>query len=114
MLYQVSIKELEFKTIIGILDFERVQKQRIIVDLNFYYKLDKREFIDYAKVIKLIKKEFKNKKFYLIEDAVESILNSLFKKYPTIKRTFIRVTKPDIIKDAKVSVSASKYRKWQK
>ena len=34
---KIDIENLEFKCIIGILDFERVKKQKVIINLSFEY-----------------------------------------------------------------------------
>jgi dihydroneopterin aldolase len=45
-LISVFVDSLEFDTIIGLLDFERVEAQRVCIDMEFSAD----EFIDYAKV----------------------------------------------------------------
>lgn len=102
---KVSIKELSFKTIIGILPFEREHPQKVVVNVNFeyiYYKEDKK-FIDYSKVAKVIKKTMKVKQFKLIEDAIIFLEKKLYKKY-NISALNIQITKPDILPDCTVSV----------
>ncbi len=103
-LYNIHINSLSFKAIIGILDFERVKKQKIIVDFSSTY--DKNiEFIDYGYVAKKIKKMIKKNKYFLIEDALMDIKNKMQKKYKTIKNINIQITKPDILQSCKVGVS---------
>lgn len=46
---KIDIENLEFKCIIGILDFERVKKQKVIINLSFDYDFGKDNFIDYSK-----------------------------------------------------------------
>ncbi len=103
---KVSIKELSFKTIIGILPIERKQTQRVIIDINFEYVFYKTndEFIDYSSVAKTITKIMKKKKFLLIEDAIISLEKKLYKKY-NISELHIQITKPDILPNCKVSLS---------
>lgn len=100
---KVKIKELTFKTIIGILSFERLKPQRVIVNLSFEYAYKKGKFIDYKEVSDIVKKEMKKKKFGLIEDAVIELKKTLNKKY-NMKRLKIEIIKPDILKNAKVSI----------
>ena len=102
---KVTIANLKFKTIIGILNFERKKSQKVIVDCSFEYKFDKdsKEFIDYSKVANIIKKTMKKKRFYLIEDAILFIEKKLYKKFK-IKNLKIKITKPDILRDCIVSV----------
>ena len=47
---KIEISDLTFKCIIGILDFERQEKQRVIVNLSFDYEFKNGSFIDYAEV----------------------------------------------------------------
>ncbi|WP_417331777.1 dihydroneopterin aldolase [Halarcobacter sp.] len=101
---KISIEKLTFKCIIGILDFERIKKQRVIIDIFFEYDfLDKDSFIDYSKVAAKVEKTMKEKKFELLEDAITTIEKQLKKKYP-IKNLKIKISKPDILKNCIVSL----------
>ena len=53
---KIEIEQLTFKCIIGILDFERVKKQKVIINLSFDYDFSKDNFIDYSEVANLVKK----------------------------------------------------------
>lgn len=66
---KIEIEQLTFKCIIGILDFERVKKQKVIINLSFDYDFSKDNFIDYSEVANLVKKSMKKNKFKLLEDA---------------------------------------------
>ena len=59
---KIEIEQLTFKCIIGILDFERVKKQKVIINLSFDYDFSKDNFIDYSEVANLVKKSMKKKK----------------------------------------------------
>ena len=102
---KVSIKELSFKAIIGILPIERKETQRVIIDINFEYVFHKTndEFIDYSCVAKTVKKIMKKKQFKLIEDAIIFLEKKLYKKY-NISKLHIQITKPDILPNCTVSV----------
>lgn len=103
---KVYIEQLTFKTIIGILPFERVKKQKVIVDVIFKYTFSKRtdDFIDYSKVSSLVKKTMKKKKFLLIEDAILTLEKKIYKKF-NLQNLQIKISKPNILKDCLVSVS---------
>jgi len=101
---KVNINNLEFKCIIGILEFERKTKQKVIVDISFKYDYKKDEFIDYSEVAFLVKQNLKQQKFGLIEDAILDTKELLEFKFD-IKKLKIKITKPDILKDCLVSVS---------
>jgi len=103
---KVYIEKLTFKAIIGILPFERVKKQKIIIDISFKYTFSKKsdEFIDYSVVSALIKKTMKKKKFKLIEDAILTLEKKIYKEF-NLTNLQIKISKPDILKDCLVSVS---------
>ena len=101
---KIEINNLTFKCIIGILDFERVKKQRVILNVSFNYIFTKDIFIDYAEVSKLLKSTMKEQKFLLLEDAILYIENILLNKYQ-ITNLQIKISKPDILKDCIVTIS---------
>jgi dihydroneopterin aldolase len=103
---KVYIEELTFKTIIGILSFERVKKQKVILDISFNYTFSEKsqEFIDYSEVSALIKKTMRKKKFELIENAILTLEKKIYKKF-NLTNLQIKISKPDILKDCLVSVS---------
>ena len=101
---KIQIRELTFKCIVGILDFERIKKQRVIINLSFEYEFSKDIFINYAEISALIKKTMKKEKFLLLEDAILHIENLLNTSY-NIKDLSIQISKPDILKDCIVTLS---------
>jgi dihydroneopterin aldolase len=100
----ICIEDLKFQCIIGILDFERTKPQDVIVNVEIKYDY-KKGFINYADVAELIKNLMKKSDFLLIEDAIESINLNLTKEYDSIENIFIKITKPSILRDCRVSVS---------
>jgi dihydroneopterin aldolase len=60
---KIEISDLTFKCIIGILDFERIKKQKVIINISFEYEFSENTFINYAEISQLIKKTMKEKKF---------------------------------------------------
>ena len=103
----IFIEDLRFKCIIGILEFERIKTQEVVIDARLEYD-DTTGFIDYAKVAKLIKKSMKKKKFHLIEDAHRFLQKKLKKKFPEIQKIKIKIAKPSIIPDCRVAVATSR------
>ena len=101
---KIYIEDFSFKCIIGILDFERVKKQKVIVNLSFDYEFKDNLFINYAEVSDLIKTTMKKRKFLLLEDAIISLKEIIDTKY-SISNLELKITKPDILKDCKVSLS---------
>ncbi len=109
---KIVIENLKFDTIIGILDFERVKRQKIIIDIEIEYDYKDKNFIDYAKVVTFVKEHIQKKKFYLIEDALESLIVNLKRLYPQIVHLKISLKKPDILKDCIVGVVSEKKFKF--
>lgn len=101
---KVYIEDFRFSCIIGILDFERETPQDVIINLELEYEFQT-EFINYANVAELIKSSMQEKKFKLIEDALNYLFSSLKEKYTNISTLFIKITKPSILQDCRVSVS---------
>ena len=101
---KIQISNLTFKCIVGILDFERIKKQKVIINLSFEYKFLKDSFINYAEVSTLVKETMKKEKFLLLEDAILHLENLLNTKYK-IQNLSIQISKPDILKDCIVTLS---------
>ena len=104
----VLVKNLTFKAILGILDFERKKPQKIVINIKIRYNYNHKDFVDYAKVIKLIKLNIIKSKFHLIEDALNSSSALLKEKFPQIKKISIEIFKPDILHNSTVGVKIKK------
>jgi len=102
----IFIEDLKFQTIIGILDFERVTLQDVIINLEIEYEY-KNEFINYAEVSALIKETMIKEQFSLIEDALDELSLKLKKEFTKIDRLNLKITKPSILPDCRVSVAHS-------
>mgnify|MGYP005994089535 CR=1 FL=1 len=101
---KVEIENLSFKCIIGILDFERIKKQKVIINISFEYEFSSGIFIDYSEVSTLVEETMKKEKFKLIEDAIIFIEALLYKLYK-INNLKIKIAKPTILKNCVVSLS---------
>ena len=100
----IDINNLEFETIIGILDFERTTKQKVRINCSIDYVYD-RQFLDYALVTKHIEKQMIEKEFELIEEALLSLKESLKQEFPLILTLFLKISKPNILANCEVSLS---------
>jgi len=100
----IYIEDLKFQCIIGILDFEREKAQDVILNLTINYEY-KDEFINYADVVNIVKSSMIENKFLLIEDALSDLSKTLQKEFPRINTLYLKITKPSILPDCKVSVS---------
>ncbi|WP_373036077.1 dihydroneopterin aldolase [Sulfurimonas sp.] len=100
----IHVEDLKFQCIIGILDFERVTPQDVIINIDIDY-LYKDIFINYAEIVQRVKKIMIKSEFLLIEEALDSLNLKLIKEFSSIKSMKIKITKPSILPDCKVSVS---------
>jgi len=101
---KIFIEDLKFQTIIGILDFERITLQTVIINLEIDYEY-KDGFINYAEVSLLLKETMLKEKFLLIEDALDELSLKLKKEFTKINRLNLKITKPSILPDCRVSVA---------
>jgi len=102
---KIDIEELHFSCILGILEHERRNPQEIIVDATIEYDFKKNAFINYAEVAEFIKTVMQERKFFLIEDALRDVSMQLKNKFSKIDTLYLKITKPSILPDCKVSVS---------
>jgi len=101
---QIHIEDLKFQAIIGILDFERTTPQDVIVTLSITYNYIQ-NFINYADVATCIEEEMQKQKFLLLEDALSSISHILKNKFAKIDTLNLKITKPSIMPNCRVSLS---------
>ena len=100
----IEINNLTFKTIIGILDFERKKEQEVIVNLKLKYNYKKNHFLDYVNLKDLIISHLQTKKYELLEDALIGLEKEIIKNFK-IKYLYIKITKPEILQDCVVSLA---------
>ncbi|QKF80928.1 dihydroneopterin aldolase [Halarcobacter ebronensis] len=104
---KISIENLTFYCIIGILDFEREKEQKVILDISFKYNYNNSSnFIDYSSVTADIEAIMKEKRFKLIEEAIIYLDKFLKEKY-SIKKVKIKISKPNILPNCRVSINNS-------
>jgi len=105
----IEIENFTFNTIIGLLDFERVNEQRVIINLKASYRYKKNSFIDYVEICNTIKKNMQKNQYELLEDALIDIKDEIFSKFD-IDFLTLKITKPDILADCEVSLLDSWHR----
>ncbi len=108
-MYKIFIERLSLEAIIGILDFERLKPQQIIVDCCIAYEKSDGSFINYVEVVSMIETMLVENKYMLIEDALEDIVGAIFKKYSQIRTVKLKLSKPQIIENC--VVGAQLFRK---
>ena len=101
---KIKIEALETEAIIGVLDFEREREQRVLLDLELDYDYSAGNFIDYAEIAGKLSRKIREKRFYLLEEALEDLKEYLKELYPDIRKLKLEIKKPDILKNCIVSV----------
>jgi dihydroneopterin aldolase len=101
----IHIEALTFNAIIGLLDFEREYTQQVVVDLEADYLYESSRFIDYADITLLIEEKIQKARYSLLEDALLEIETLILANYPQITRLFLKISKPDILPNCRVSLS---------
>ena len=101
----IHIESLEIVAIIGILEFERVNTQRVVVDVTLDYHYNENHFISYVEIINIIETMIIGQKYKLLEEALTDIQKKILEIYPQISRLYLKISKPNIIKNANVALS---------
>jgi dihydroneopterin aldolase len=92
------IKDYEFETIIGLLDFERTTPQRVRINIEF----QSNGFIDYIDMINFIEIIFDTEKFGSVESAVEITSQRLKENFSNLIFLKMEILKIEIVKNALV------------
>ena len=102
---KVLIKELILDLKIGYYDFEKEKSQKVKFSLDIDYEdkkpsddKDLKSVVNYAKIVKLIKKLVKNKHYNFLETLAEDVFDVLFKD-KRIGKISLRIEKLEIMKD---------------
>jgi dihydroneopterin aldolase len=101
----IHIENLVFETIIGLLAFERLKAQKVIINLTIDYCYIENQYLDYAEIVSFIQNDMLANKYLLLETALDEIAKKLLSKYPPIEKINLKITKPNIISNARVSLS---------
>lgn len=101
----IHIEALSFDVIIGLLEFERVTPQPVIIDIEASYHYIEGDFINYADVVSLVEYELNEKKYKLLEDALLGLKALIYQKYPNLKTLYIKIIKPNILTQCRVGLS---------
>lgn len=109
---QISVKDLDFEAILGVLPFERERPQPL--RLNFSLWLDFEpiaaqdsidETVDYAKLAEDLIEFIRNSKFGLVETLVYRAAQRLLSASPKILAASVRIEKPEAIPHSKGSAA---------
>ena len=115
----IHIKDLTLKTIVGIFDWERVNKQKIVINLWMDYDARRaiqtdeiKHAVDYKTITKQILKEVPASRFFLIEKLAQKVLDIVWEDKKIVKAV-VRVDKPGALRYAR-SVSVELVQKRSK
>ncbi|PZT48560.1 hypothetical protein B6S12_03295 [Helicobacter valdiviensis] len=103
--YEISLEDLELEVIIGILENERKNKQKIKINAKFFYQKEG-EFLDYRLLRDFIKNAF-CQQFLLLEDALEYFYEKLPQNFPQIQQFSMCICKLEIFEDCRVCMKIS-------
>ena len=114
---KVLIKELLLNLKIGYFDFEKEKKQKVKFSLEIDYvdkkpssDKDIKSIVNYAKVVRLIKKLVKKKHYNFLETLAEDVFDELFKD-KRIDKISLQIEKLEIMRDcSSVGIQISKKR----
>ena len=118
---KVLIKDLALDLKLGYYDFEKEKSQKVKFSLEVDYEdkkpsndKDLKSIVNYAKIVKLIKKLVKNKHYNFLETLAEDVFDELFKDR-RIDKISLRIEKLEIMKDcSSVGIQISKKRSHDK
>ena len=114
---KVLIKELLLDLKIGYFDFEKEKTQKVKFSLEIDYvdkkpssDKDIKSIVNYAKVVRLIKKLVKKKHYNFLETLAEDVFDELFKD-KRIDKISLQIEKLEIMRDcSSVGIQISKKR----
>ena len=114
---KILINELILNLKLGYYDFEKEKPQKVKFTLEVNYEdkkpsndKDLKSIVNYAKIVKLIKKLVKNKHYNFLETLAEDVFNELFKD-KRIDKISLQIEKLEIMKDcSSVGIQISKKR----
>ena len=118
---KVLINNLILDLKLGYYDFEKENPQKVKFTLEVNYEdkkpsndKDLKSIVNYAKIVKLIKKLVKNKHYNFLETLAEDVFDELFKDRRIDKIT-LQIEKLEIMKDcSSVGIQISKKRSHAK
>ncbi|WP_180674021.1 dihydroneopterin aldolase [Helicobacter sp. 13S00482-2] len=108
MIFDLIIEALRLKVIIGILDFERITPQDILIEGVITYEYIHNNFIDYIKIKDVIQNLVQNKKYELLEEALSDITDHLKNNFDTIKNIELKIKKLSITPDCVIGVKINR------
>ena len=113
MKHKIFIEEFEVLASIGVYENEKKNKQRIVFNIEVQLKKNNaplkdklKEVTDYGQFRKIILDKLDRKHYHVLEKLAQDIYEEFF-KIKTVEKISIKITKPDIFDDCKVSFQLS-------
>ena len=118
---KILINELILNLKLGYYDFEKQKAQKVKFSLEIDYQdkkpsndKDLRSIVNYATIVKLIKKLIKKKHYNFLETLAEAVFNELFKD-KRIGKIMLKIEKMEILKEcSSVGIQITKKRSHDK
>ena len=118
---KVLIKDLILKLKLGYYEFEKEKSQKVKFTLEVNYEdkkpsndKDIKSIVNYAKIVKLVKKLVNHKHYNFLETLAEDVFDELFKD-KRIDKITLQIEKLEIMKDcSSVGIQISKKRSHDK
>jgi dihydroneopterin aldolase len=118
---KILINELILNLKLGYYDFEKEKSQKVKFSLEVNYEdkkpsndKDLKSIVNYARIVRLIKKLVKNKHYNFLETLAEDVFDELFKD-KRIDKITLQIEKLEIMKDcSSVGIQISKKRSHDK
>ena len=118
---KILIKDLTLDLKLGYYNYEKQKLQKVKFSLEIDYEdkkptsdKDIKSIVNYAQVVKLIKKLTKNKHYNFLETLAEDVFDVLFKD-KRIGKIMLRIEKLEILKDcSSVGIQITKKRSYEK
>ena len=118
---KILIKDLILDLKLGYYDFEKEKAQKVKFSLEIDYQdkmpsndKDLRSIVNYANIVKLIKKLIKKKHYNFLETLAEAVFNELFKD-KRIGKIMLKIEKLEILKQcSSVGIQITKKRSHDK
>jgi len=107
MIGTIHIKDLKVDCIVGILPDERINEQRVSLDLELDCDFEEAartqevgHTVNYAEVCEVMTEWVRQRKFLLIEALAEEGCHLIFERWPSVKRCRLMIRKPSALKRA--------------
>ncbi len=105
--FSINIKDLTLEVIIGVLEDERKNRQKIILNATIEYDMNE-HFLDYTQAVEAIVNLLEYKMYDTLENALEGICKALKLDFPEIKSIKMSISKPTVYKNCLVGVEILK------